>query len=61
MKWIKLSDEKPISGGVYLATNEDDIQICGYWTHLNPQWANIDNGQPMIVTHWMPLPAPPID
>lgn len=30
MNWNKLSDRKPEQGGVYLACNDNDIEICGY-------------------------------
>lgn len=56
MKWIKLSDEKPKQGGVYLACNEEDIQICGYWWN---GWGSIERDAPFKPTHWMPLPPPP--
>jgi len=56
MKWIKVSKEKPKHWGVYLATNGDDIQICGYW-HFG--WGSIERDAPFKPTHWMPLPTPP--
>lgn len=56
MTWIKLSDEKPRQWGVYLATNGEDIQICGYWWFV---WGSVEMNTPFSPTHWMPLPSPP--
>jgi len=57
--WIELKKEKPRQGGVYFASDGDDIMICGYWPHMTPEWGDHNTNMPFKPTHWMQLPPPP--
>lgn len=41
---------------VFLKTDHPQETVC--WAH--DAWANGYNDQPVIATHWQPLPAPPV-
>ena len=76
MQWINVEEQKPVMKKAFLeqkAFLEDrPIQHTGYIVcrsdgvvQFSPAYtgfggANIGGGREVTVTHWMPLPAPPV-
>lgn len=67
-KWISVKKKQPEKNGMYLAhlvhsySNEDGysyVTVCFFNPNARPKWAI--NGRLYKVTHWMPLPEPPLD
>jgi len=67
MKWISVEDELPEETGNVLVFANDIVNswvevvnayICPEYENLI--WEQLDGEDyPAIITHWMPLPAPP--
>ncbi len=59
--WISINDSLPTETGHYLVYRNTDIYGCkiriGFWSHN--EW-NCDDTMNRKVTHWMPLPIPPM-
>ena len=67
-EWIELSETEPRQGGIYLATDGEDIQICSYWPGFakvrgsvwGSAWGSVETDRAFHPTHWMQLPYPPV-
>lgn len=64
MTWIKLEDRPPDDSGAYLVyaesqdKNKPFIRIA--WHELGEPWHGIPLAWNDAISHWMPLPEPPI-
>ena len=67
MKWISVKDELPKHTGSYIVCTDKNAVCTAKWyrelptglRYENPHWnsGRLDKH----ITHWMPLPQPPID
>lgn len=66
-EWISTNDKMPEYEGLYLIVRDGEVE-CAYRQNflINVIWNNDFTGGFSIipdkeVTHWMPLPQPPLD
>ena len=65
MRWIDVNDKLPAEGGRYwcYCIETHDLGTSGfqwncYYDDKDKEWR--DNHKTITVTHWMPLPEPPV-
>lgn len=58
-RWISVEERLPEDEGKYLVANDDGNWPCSvlHWSVLMQKWCTGANN---IITHWQPLPAPPL-
>ena len=61
--WIKCSDKHPENNQYVLCYDGNDIDIFKFTYYENKKKYNFTNSQDdfFYATHWMPLPAPPLE
>jgi hypothetical protein len=61
--WIPVTERLPDRNEIVLATDQDGVTVGSYSPMLDDWWTlHGDRMAPgAVVTHWMPLPAPPSD
>ena len=60
-KWISVNDRVPEDGLDVIIYSESDGVKAGVWYSDEYGFEYPDQGFPIAVTHWMPLPEPPQD
>lgn len=69
MEWINVEEEypAPVWGSIYsdcvLAINDEEAIYTAVYIHKFDSWCKDEeapNGELFNITHWMPLPKPPV-
>lgn len=60
MEWISVDEKLPELNEMVLTYGFDKIMACGQMTY-HKWWEAIRDGcEHVEITHWMPLPTPPV-
>lgn len=59
-EWIKVNDRLPENDAVVLCFTDGTVEI-GAWSEADDLWWDCYHDDEIVVTHWIPLPAPPQD
>jgi len=55
-EWISVEDRLPVGLGFFIGYGSKQVMMVEF---AGRSWYCVAQGDPLIVTHWMPLPEPP--
>ena len=58
MEWIPVTERPPKKTGSYLVYVYGEVTEMNYW---RGEWHRMGDDYTKAVTHWMPLPRPPVE